>query len=70
MNVREEEVRRLGTENAELRRLLDKHQWAGLAPVGSAGACPECAGSASPHGTGHRSDCAIASALIAARGGR
>jgi len=59
----EDEVRRLRRENAELRRLLDKHQWAGLTPVGSEGACPECAGSAPPHGTGHRPGCALAAAL-------
>ena len=48
------ELGRLRTENAELRRLLRKHQWAGLAPVGTVGACPECAGSAPPEGRGHR----------------
>jgi hypothetical protein len=54
---------RLRRENAELRRLLEKHQWAGLTPVKSNGACPECMGSAPPDGIGHRPGCAIASAL-------
>lgn len=58
------DVARLVAENAEMRRLLAKHQWAGLAPVGSTGACPECAGSAPPEGRGHRPGCAIAVALI------
>ena len=62
------ELGRLRTENAELRRLLRKHQWAGLAPVGTVGACPECAGSAPPEGRGHRHGCAIALALIFATG--
>ena len=62
----EDELARLRKENAELRRLLTKHQYAGLAPVGSAGACPECAGVAPPEGTGHRPGCAIAAALAAA----
>jgi hypothetical protein len=61
----EDELRRLRVENAELRRLLDKHQWAGLTPIGSAGACPECAGSAPPDGHGHRPGCALAAALAA-----
>jgi len=56
----EDELSRLRIENLELRRLLTKHQWAGLTPVGSAGACPECAGSAE---TGHRPGCALARAL-------
>ncbi|TMC50395.1 MAG: hypothetical protein E6J20_16885 [Chloroflexi bacterium] len=62
----EDEVSRLRKENAELRRLLHKHQWAGLTPVSSVGACPECAGSAPPEGRGHRPGCAIAAALAAA----
>jgi len=61
----EDELTRLRAENIELRRLLLKHQWAGLAPVGSIGACPECAGSAPPEGTGHRPGCALAAAIAA-----
>ena len=37
----EAEVGRLRTENAELRRLLVKHQWGGLTPIKSNGACPD-----------------------------
>jgi hypothetical protein len=58
-------IARLRTENAELKRLLLKHQWAGLTPVGSMGACPECMGTAPPDGTGHRPGCALAAALQA-----
>jgi hypothetical protein len=54
----------LQTENAELRRLLEKHQWAGLVPLKSNGCCPECCGSAPPHGGGHRLGCAIEAILI------
>src|SRR5262245_14761986 len=54
----------LRAENAELRRLLDKHQWAGLTPVKSAGCCPECSGASPPHGRGHRPGCAIAAILV------
>jgi hypothetical protein len=61
--VVEEEISRLRAENAELRRLLSRHQWSGLTPIGCNGACPECAGSAPPDGRGHRADCAIAAAL-------
>ena len=61
----DEEVRSLRAENAELRRLLEKHQWGGLTPVKSIGACPECAGSRPPEGRGHRPGCAIAAALAA-----
>jgi hypothetical protein len=50
----------LRAENAELRRLLEKHQWAGLIPVKSNGCCPECCGPSPPHGSGHRPGCAIA----------
>lgn len=64
----QDEVARLRAENDELRRLLNKHQWAGLAPLGSAGACPECAGVAPPEGHGHRPGCALAAALAAAAG--
>jgi hypothetical protein len=53
----------LRAENAELRRLLEKHQWSGLTPFKSAGCCPECAGAAPPQGKGHRPHCAIVSAL-------
>lgn len=63
LEMSEAEVRRLYAENVELKRLLDKHQWAGLTPLHSNGACPECAGSAPPIGRGHRPGCAIAKAL-------
>ena len=53
----------LRAENAELRRLLEKHQWAGLTPFKSAGCCPECSGPSPPHGSGHRPGCAIAAIL-------
>jgi hypothetical protein len=53
----------LRAENAELRRLLEKHQWAGLTPVKSSGCCPECCGPSPPHGSGHRPGCAIAAIL-------
>lgn len=59
------EVSTDAAECAELRRLLKKHQWAGLTPVGSVGACPECAGTAPPRGTGHRPGCALAAAVSA-----
>jgi len=61
----EDEVARLRAEVAELRRLLVKHQFAGLTPIGSVGVCPECAGAAPPEGTGHRRGCALAAALAA-----
>src|ERR1700733_7116633 len=54
----------LQAENAELRRLLEKHQWAGLVPVKSSGCCPECCGSEPPRGGGHRPGCAIATILV------
>jgi hypothetical protein len=63
MDVDTDLVRSLRDENAELRRLLAKHQFAGLTPVGSIGVCPECAGSAPPAGTGHRKGCALAAIL-------
>ena len=63
----DDELTRLRAENAELRRLLHKHQWAGLTPLHSNGACPECSGSAPPIGRGHRPGCAIAKALAEAR---
>ncbi len=54
---------RLRAENAELRRLLDRHQWAGLTPYKSSGCCPECSGASPPMGKGHRPGCAIAAVL-------
>ncbi|HKW60097.1 MAG TPA: hypothetical protein VJR46_10140 [Candidatus Dormibacteraeota bacterium] len=63
--MNDEEIVRLRAENGELKRLLLKHQWSGLTPVGSSGACPECMGTAPPHGTGHRPGCALAVALRA-----
>ena len=57
------DVEALRAENAELRRLLAKHQWSGLVPAKSNGACPECAGSQPPIGRGHRPGCAIAAVL-------
>ncbi len=60
------EIGRLRAEITELRRLLGKHQWSGLTPASSNGACPECAGSAPPEGHGHRPGCAIAAALARA----
>lgn len=56
------DVNSLRTQNDELRRLLEKHQWSGLTPVKSSGVCPECCGS-SRHPSGHRPGCAIAAAL-------
>jgi hypothetical protein len=56
----DEILKRLRDENARLRALLEKHQWGGLTPVKSVGACPECAGSKT---RGHRPGCAIAAAL-------
>ena len=61
------QVQRLREENAELRRLLLKHQWGGLTPLKSNGACPECSGSKGPEGRGHRAGCAIAAALATPR---
>jgi hypothetical protein len=57
------DVDALRAENAELRRLLAKHQWGGLTPLKSNGACPECAGSQPPLGGGHRPGCAVATVL-------
>jgi hypothetical protein len=57
------DVEALRAENAELRRLLAKHQWAGLTPVKSIGVCPECAGAKPPDGHGHRPGCAVAKVL-------
>jgi hypothetical protein len=59
----EDEVARLREKNAELLRLLEKHQWAGLTPVKSNGCCPECCGSKPPRGRGHRPRCAIAAVV-------
>jgi hypothetical protein len=57
-----QDIEALQAENAELRRLLEKHQWSGLTPITSGGVCPECC--ASGRSTqGHRPDCAIAGAL-------
>ncbi|HYB30844.1 MAG TPA: hypothetical protein VEF89_29890 [Solirubrobacteraceae bacterium] len=57
------ELVRLRALNAELRRLLEKHQWSGLTPTKSYGACPECGGSRAPFAAGHRPGCAIAAVL-------
>lgn len=56
------EIEELRTQNTELRRLLEKHQWVNVTPV-SYGACPECSGSEAPFAHGHRDGCAIAAAL-------
>jgi hypothetical protein len=61
----DEDAVRLRVVNAELRRLLEKHQWSGITPTNSYGACPECAGSAAPFAKGHKPGCAIAAALDA-----
>jgi hypothetical protein len=57
-------MQQLRAQNAELRRLLEKHQWSGLTPIKSHGACPECSGSAAA-ARGHRPGCAVAAALAA-----
>lgn len=54
------DIEALRTQNDELRRLLEKHQWSGLTPLKSGGVCPECCGSAR---SGHRPGCAITAAL-------
>ncbi len=59
-----EEARLLRAQNAEMRRLLEKHQWAGLTPTKSFGACPECGGSNASFADGHRVNCAIAAVLV------
>lgn len=59
----DETVRRIRADNTELRRLLAKHQWSGLTPLKSIGACPECMGSQPREGRGHRPGCAIAAML-------
>lgn len=58
-----EEAERLAAHNAELRRLLEKHQWINVTPVKGYGTCPECGGSEAPYAHGHRAGCAIAAAL-------
>jgi hypothetical protein len=59
----ERELRQLRVLNAELRRLLEKHQWSGVTPTKSYGACPECGGSGAPFASGHQPGCAIAAVL-------
>jgi hypothetical protein len=59
------ELAQLRALNAELRRLLEKHQWSGLTPTKSYGACPECGGSEAPFADGHHPGCAIAAILAA-----
>jgi hypothetical protein len=49
-----ETIQQLRGQIAELRRLLEEHQWSGLTPTKSYGACPECSGSAAPFAHGHR----------------
>jgi hypothetical protein len=58
-----EDAERLLAYNAELRRLLEKHQWINVTPVKGYGTCPECGGSEAPWAHGHREGCAIAAAL-------
>jgi hypothetical protein len=59
------ELAQLRALNAEFRRLLEKHQWSGLTPTKSYGACPECGGSEAPFADGHCPGCAIAAVLTA-----
>jgi hypothetical protein len=59
------ELAMLRSLNSELRRLLEKHQWSGLTPTKSFGACPECGGSEAPFAAGHQPGCAIAAILEA-----
>ena len=54
------EILELLAQNAEMRRLLDENQWAGLTPTKSGGVCPVCCGS-SRHG--HRPRCALKAAI-------
>ncbi len=56
-----QDIESVRAENAELRRLLEKHQWSGLTPTKSGGVCPECCGSG--RSGEHRPGCAIAQAL-------
>jgi hypothetical protein len=58
-----DEAERLHAHNAELRRLLQKHQWINVTPVKGYSTCPECGGSEAPWAHGHRPGCAIAAAL-------
>ncbi|MBV8429987.1 MAG: hypothetical protein JO244_02410, partial [Solirubrobacterales bacterium] len=37
-----DEIEQMRAQNAELRRLVEKHQWVNVTPVRSYGACPEC----------------------------
>jgi hypothetical protein len=55
-----DEILDLLAQNAEMRRLLGEHQWAGLTPSKSGGVCPECCGSSR---NGHRPGCALQAAL-------
>jgi hypothetical protein len=57
-----QDIETLRSENAEFRRLLEKHQWSGLTPLKSGGVCPECCASGRSE-DGHRPGCAIAAAL-------
>jgi hypothetical protein len=59
------ELARLRALNTELRRLLEKHQWSGITPTKSYGACPECGGSSAPFADGHRAWCPIYAVLRA-----
>ena len=59
-----QDIAALRSANAELRRLLEKHQWSGLTPRASGGVCPECCASIRS-GDGHRAGCAIAAVLAA-----
>lgn len=57
-----DDILELLAQNAEMRRLLNEHQWSGLTPVKSGGVCPECCGSAR---NGHRPGCALEAMLDA-----
>ena len=57
-----DDVGKLLAQNAEMRRLLEDHQWSGLTPAKSHGVCPECCGSSR---YGHRPGCALDAALEA-----
>jgi hypothetical protein len=58
-----DEAEKLSAQNAELRRLLQRHQWINVTPVMGYGTCPECGGSEAPWAHGHRPGCALAAAL-------
>lgn len=62
---RNRELAQLRILNAELRRLLEKHQWSGITPSKSYGACPECGGSSAPLAEGHHPGCAVSAVLRA-----